>query len=76
MNVGGYPEHHCGQQNAVLPATSSHPLRESNMRVVPSQDDLYNLTQLAEVSLAAAAGHIFRPTPSKFEVRISEVILN
>uniref|UniRef100_A0A1B6L9Y5 C2H2-type domain-containing protein n=1 Tax=Graphocephala atropunctata TaxID=36148 RepID=A0A1B6L9Y5_9HEMI len=26
-------------------------------------DDLYNLTQLAEVSLAAAAGHIFRPSP-------------
>ncbi|XP_046666150.1 transcriptional repressor scratch 2-like [Homalodisca vitripennis] len=26
-------------------------------------DDLYNLTQLAEVSLAAAAGHIFRSSP-------------
>lgn len=31
-------------------------------------EDLYNLTQLAEVSLAAAAGHIFRPSPSKLEV--------
>ncbi|XP_054274960.1 transcriptional repressor scratch 1-like isoform X2 [Macrosteles quadrilineatus] len=31
-------------------------------------DDLYNLTQLAEVSLAAAAGHVFRPTkPEKPE---------
>lgn len=53
------------------PPPRPHTCCEDALRLVPASDvpeDLYNLTQLAEVSLAVAAAQFFTPNRAKFEV--------
>lgn len=75
VSEGGTAPELSGSHGELFPVASLPRGSEVSSRLLyheqhpESVPDLYNLTQLAEVSLAAAAGHIFRPTPSKLEVR-------